>query len=153
MTIIVTGVAGFIGYHVSKTLLERGESIIGIDIINDYYDPDLKRNRLEELKKLDGDFQFLHIDFADYVLLKNSLQPLSFDRIIHLGAQAGVRYSIENPHAYIRANIMGHINLLEIARHNEVKHIVYASSSSVYGSKSLGSPRYGALDVHRKYFK
>ena len=134
--ILVTGVAGFIGYHVATALLAQGEAVIGIDSINDYYDPKLKHDRLAELAKMRGDFTFLHCDFADDIALENELKPHMFDRIVHLGAQPGVRYSIENPRAYVKANLVGHLNILELARNRRVAHMVYASSSSVYGQNA-----------------
>lgn len=135
MTVLVTGVAGFIGYHVARALLGRGDSVIGIDNLNPYYDPRLKEDRLAELGKLNsGDFRFVKADFSDHEALERAVAEAAIDRIIHLGAQAGVRYSIENPRAYISANIAGHLNILELARHRGVGHLVYASSSSVYGS-------------------
>lgn len=134
MTTIVTGAAGFIGFHVSKRLMERGERVVGVDIVNDYYDPQLKRDRLSHLRDRHGDaFSFLELDFADYESLSRGLEGVDFEGIVHLGAQAGVRYSIENPHAYARSNLIGHLNLLEIGRHRGASHLVYASSSSVYG--------------------
>jgi UDP-glucuronate 4-epimerase len=133
---IVTGAAGFIGFHVCKRLLEAGERVIGIDVINDYYDPQLKQDRLSELEKLDGDFTFLQTDFADHEALDAALTGQLFDRIVHLGAQPGVRYSLENPRAYVQANLVGHLNMLELARHRGVAHMVYASSSSVYGQNA-----------------
>ena len=134
MTTLVTGAAGFIGFHVAKRLMMRGDSVIGIDSVNDYYDPCLKEARLGELRKLNrGSFQFERVDFSDHDALDRSLADREFDRIIHLGAQAGVRYSIDNPRAYVQSNLVGHINLLEIARHRGSSHFVYASSSSVYG--------------------
>lgn len=137
MAILVTGAAGFIGYHVSRRLLERGEQVIGIDNLNPYYDPRLKQDRLAELRRMEtGRFDFHQLDFADGETLDQALAPLEFDRIVHLGAQAGVRYSLENPRAYIAANVMGHLNLLEVARHRAVRHFVYASSSSVYGGNT-----------------
>lgn len=136
MTILVTGAAGFIGFSVIAQLIDRGEKIVGIDNLNDYYDPKLKEDRIAHLDSLGGEFQFIKVDFSDDEALENALKYIEFDRIIHLGAQAGVRYSIENPRAYIRANIMGHINLLELARHRKTQHMVYASSSSVYGSNT-----------------
>jgi len=136
MTTLVTGAAGFIGYSLTRCLLERGEAVIGVDIVNDYYDPQLKEARLAELAKLGGDFRLLRLDFADYAALSAGLAHESFDKIAHLGAQAGVRYSIENPHAYVQSNLVGHLNLLEIARHRGVAHMVYASSSSVYGGNT-----------------
>jgi UDP-glucuronate 4-epimerase len=132
MTILVTGTAGFIGYHVSRLLLERGEDVVGIDNLNDYYDPALKEARLAALPATNR-FRFIKVDFADHAALEAALAGIAFDRIVHLGAQAGVRYSIDNPRAYVTANLSGHLNLLEIARHRGVRHCVYASSSSVYG--------------------
>ena len=132
MTILVTGAAGFIGHHVASALLARGETVVGIDNLNDYYDPRLKENRLAALPDT-GAFRFLRVDFADHVALDQALAGIDFDRIVHLGAQAGVRYSIDNPRAYVTANLAGHLNILELARHRQVRHCVYASSSSVYG--------------------
>ncbi len=133
MTTLITGAAGFIGYHLAGALLARGEQVIGIDIVNDYYDPKLKRDRMADLKARHGNgITFLELDFADFAGLKEGLEPLRFDRVAHLGAQAGVRYSIENPHAYVQSNLVGHVNMLEIARARQVP-MVYASSSSVYG--------------------
>ncbi|MFL6859025.1 MAG: GDP-mannose 4,6-dehydratase [Allosphingosinicella sp.] len=132
MPTIVTGAAGFIGFHTSRRLLERGDAVIGLDCVNDYYDPGLKRARLAELATHEG-FRFLELDFADNETLTRALDGLDFDRIVHLGAQAGVRYSIENPHAYVHSNLVGHLNMIEVARHRKVRHFVYASSSSVYG--------------------
>ena len=137
MTALVTGAAGFIGYHVARRLLERGERVIGIDNLNDYYDPRLKQDRLEALRGLNsGEFAFHKVDFADHEALAHTLDPLDFDRIVHLGAQAGVRHSLENPRAYVSANLMGHLNLLELARQRRSGHLVYASSSSVYGGNA-----------------
>ena len=133
MTILVTGAAGFIGYSLSRRLIERGERVVGIDNLNDYYDVSLKQARLAELATLGGDFRFLKVDFADHEELKAALSDLEFEKIAHLGAQAGVRYSIANPHAYVQANLVGHLNIMEIARHRSLEHMVYASSSSVYG--------------------
>src|SRR5688572_24859849 len=134
MTLLVTGAAGFIGSHVAMELLGRGEQVIGIDNLNDYYDPKLKQARLDRLKAAHGNaFTFEKVDFGDQEALEAFAKPHRFDRIVHLGAQAGVRYSLVNPQAYVRANLMGQINMLELARHGEVGHFVYASSSSVYG--------------------
>jgi UDP-glucuronate 4-epimerase len=133
MTILVTGAAGFIGFHLAEHLLARGERVTGIDIINDYYDPQLKRDRLATLKARHGDaFTFIQTDFADNKVLDAALEDVEIERIAHLGAQAGVRYSIDNPRAYVQSNLVGHLNLLEIARGRGVP-MVYASSSSVYG--------------------
>jgi UDP-glucuronate 4-epimerase len=134
MAILVTGAAGFIGYHVARALLAQGQSVIGIDNINDYYDPRLKRDRLTELGKLNpGSFRFEKVDFADHDALDAAVAAAEFDSIVHLGAQAGVRYSIDNPRAYLRSNLAGHLNMMELARYRRSSHFVYASSSSVYG--------------------
>ena len=132
MSILITGAAGFIGYHVARTLLARGENVTGIDNLNPYYDPRLKEARLAELAK-SANFRFVRTDFSDHEALEAALANMEFDRIVHLGAQAGVRYSMDNPRAYVSANLAGHLNMLEIARHRGVRHLVYASSSSVYG--------------------
>ena len=133
MTILVTGAAGFIGHAVTRALMARGDTVFGIDNLNDYYDPQLKRDRLADLDRLaSGSFSFAQLDFADNVALDEALGRRDIERIVHLGAQAGVRYSLENPRAYIRSNVAGHLNLLEVARHRAVP-MVYASSSSVYG--------------------
>ncbi|WP_166041575.1 NAD-dependent epimerase [Sphingosinicella sp. YJ22] len=136
MTVLVTGAAGFIGHTVARRLLDRGDTVIGIDNVNDYYDPQLKRNRLARLGEYQERFRFLELDFADWGALSDGLRGLDFDRIVHLGAQAGVRYSIENPHAYVHSNLVGHLNLAEVARHRGSSHLVYASSSSVYGGNT-----------------
>ena len=134
MALLVTGVAGFIGSSVAMALLERGEQVVGIDNLNDYYDPKLKLARIERLKSAHGNaFTFKKVDFGDQEALQASAEPHRFDRIVHLGAQAGVRYSLVNPQAYVRSNLMGQINMLELARNRQVGHFVYASSSSVYG--------------------
>jgi len=135
--VLVTGCAGFIGFSVARKLLERGDEVIGIDNLNDYYQVSLKEDRREELLRLGGDrFRFFHTDFSDFGALTETLGNLVVDEIIHLGAQAGVRYSIENPHAYVQANLVGHLNILELARSRHLRHTVYASSSSVYGGNS-----------------
>src|SRR3982751_1182497 len=134
MAVLVTGAAGFIGSSTSRALLERGEEVVGIDNLNDYYDPALKQARLDRLAEDFGArFRFERVDFADADALRGLADANGFDRIIHLGAQAGVRYSIENPEAYVRSNLVGHCNMLELARQRRPKHFVYASSSSVYG--------------------
>jgi UDP-glucuronate 4-epimerase len=134
MAFLVTGAAGFIGFHVAARLMDRGESVVGIDNVNDYYCTRLKRARVEELTRRFGPrYRFIEVDFADAGELTNALAGVKFDRIVHLGAQAGVRYSIENPQAYVQSNLVGHVNLLELARHRGSSHLVYASSSSVYG--------------------
>ena len=136
MTVLVTGVAGFIGFSLARRLLDRGEEVIGIDNLNDYYDPQLKRKRLAVLGEFHDRFRFIQLDFANWDALASGLSGLDFDKIVHLGAQAGVRYSIENPHAYVHSNLVGHVNLAEIARHRGSSHLVYASSSSVYGGNT-----------------
>ena len=137
MHALVTGAAGFIGAAVSQRLLGLGYTVTGIDNLNDYYDVRLKRDRLAQLTDTGGKaFRFLSVDFAEMAALEMAIGSTRFDRIIHLGAQAGVRYSLENPAAYIRSNLVGHANILEIARRREIPHTVYASSSSVYGDRS-----------------
>jgi len=134
MTILVTGAAGFIGFHLARRLLERGETVLGIDNVNDYYSVQLKRDRLEtQARDYPETFRFIETDFADNAALAKALEGEEFGKIVHLGAQAGVRYSIENPHAYIQSNLVGHLNIMELARHRKAPHLVYASSSSVYG--------------------
>jgi UDP-glucuronate 4-epimerase len=134
MNILVTGVAGFIGSSVARRLMERGDRVVGIDNLNDYYDVSLKEARLTGLRRDFGNaFAFERVDFSDNSALTDVAMRHDFDRIIHLGAQAGVRYSIENPAAYIQANLVGHANMLELARQRQSSHMVYASSSSVYG--------------------
>lgn len=132
MKVLVTGAAGFIGSALSERLVNRGDSVIGIDNLNDYYSVRLKEDRLARLMSRDG-FQFQKVDFSESQVLEDALERFEFERIVHLGAQAGVRYSIDNPRAYVRSNLAGHLNLLEIARNRCTEHLVYASSSSVYG--------------------
>ncbi|NIY46738.1 NAD-dependent epimerase [Cedecea colo] len=132
MKFLVTGAAGFIGFHVSERLLAAGHQVIGIDNLNDYYDVNLKLARLDLLKP-HSRFQFEKIDLADRSAMEQLFAIQQFDRVIHLAAQAGVRYSIDNPHAYADSNLTGHLNVLEGCRHNKVGHLLYASSSSVYG--------------------
>ena len=134
MKILVTGAAGFIGHHVAVRLLSRGDEVVGIDNFNDYYSVSLKRDRDSKLRRdHGGGFTSIETDFADAEGLERALDGVEFDRIVHLGAQAGVRYSIENPRAYVQSNLVGHLNLMEIARGRASEHLVYASSSSVYG--------------------
>jgi len=137
MTILVTGAAGFIGYHVSQRLLARGDQVIGVDNLNDYYDVQLKKARLARLQAQSG-FSLRQVDISDFEALKTSLSDIGpISGIVHLAAQAGVRYSLTNPHAYLQANLAGHLNMLEIARHKDgLDHMVYASSSSVYGGNT-----------------
>ncbi|MBB4616782.1 NAD-dependent epimerase/dehydratase family protein [Sphingomonas abaci] len=132
--VLVTGAAGFIGYHVADRLAARGERVIGIDDFNAYYDPRLKRARVADLAARHGErVTMLPVDFADDRALAEALAGETFDRIVHLGAQPGVRHSIDHPMAYARANLVGHLAMLELARQRRVRHLVYASSSSVYG--------------------
>jgi len=148
MKILITGTAGFIGFHLARKLLERGDEVIGLDNINDYYDINLKYDRLKETgiekgeieegklvqsKKYIG-YQFIKLDLVEKDKVLELFREEKFDKVVHLAAQAGVRYSIENPWAYIESNIYGHLSILEACRHNKIKHLVYASSSSVYGS-------------------
>jgi UDP-glucuronate 4-epimerase len=133
--IFVTGAAGFIGFHVSKRLLERGETIVGIDNLNDYYDPALKLARLDILRKFER-FEFVRADIADRAAIDELFARHKPQRVVHLAAQAGVRYSLTNPHAYTESNITGFLNILEGCRHHAVEHLVYASSSSVYGANT-----------------
>jgi len=133
--IFVTGAAGFIGFHVSKRLLERGEEVVGIDNLNDYYDPALKLARLEILRKFER-FEFVRADIADRAAMEALFAQHKPQRVVHLAAQAGVRYSLTNPHVYTESNITGFLNILEGCRHHGVEHLVYASSSSVYGANT-----------------
>src|SRR5688500_7839562 len=133
MTTLVTGAAGFIGYHVSERLLARGDRVIGLDNVNDYYSVALKRARLADLGRRHNGFEFLEIDFADNEALLGATGGRDFDRIVHLGAQAGVRYSIAHPRAYVHSHLVGHLNMLALARGRRSSHFVYASASSVYG--------------------
>ena len=132
-TILVTGAAGFIGMHVSSLLMAEGQRVVGIDNLNGYYDPNLKQSRLDCLEKTEGSFEFRKIEIADREAMADLFAEVKPDRVVHLAAQAGVRYSIENPHAYVDSNLVGFMNILEGCRHEKVKHLVYASSSSVYG--------------------
>jgi UDP-glucuronate 4-epimerase len=135
MKFLVTGAAGFIGFHTSQYLLDRGDTVIGVDNLNDYYDPSLKEARLSQLKNNDK-FHFHKIDIIDKDAIDDIFKSESPERVIHLAAQAGVRYSLENPYAYLDSNITGFMNILEACRHNPVKHLVFASSSSVYGANT-----------------
>lgn len=135
MKILVTGAVGFIGMHVARLLLQRGEEVVGIDNLNDYYDPRLKAARLECLAPFPS-FRFVRMDVADSTAMAELFAGERFDRVIHLAAQAGVRYSLTNPQAYIQSNLVGFGNVLEGCRHNSVEHLVYASSSSVYGANT-----------------
>ena len=137
MSILVTGAAGFIGFHTIRRLLGRGEDVVGIDNLNDYYPVQLKLDRLGELRDIGtGSFTFVRADFTDPDALQQSLRGHEVRRIVHLGAQAGVRYSLQNPHSYVHSNVTGTLNVLEGCRHNGVEHLVYASTSSVYGANT-----------------
>ena len=133
--VLVTGAAGFIGFHVAQRLLRDGRTVVGLDIVNEYYDPKLKEARLELLQQ-DARFSLVRIDLTDRASIKSLFAQYRFPVVIHLAAQAGVRYSLEHPHAYVDANMEGFINVLEGCRHNECGHLLFASSSSVYGSNT-----------------
>ncbi len=135
MNCLVTGVAGFIGFHLSKRLLERGDSVVGLDNLNEYYDVNLKKARLRQLEGKPG-FDFIQVDLADRKGMERVFSEKKFDYVINMPAQAGVSYSLTNPPAYINSNIVGFINILEGCRHARVKHLVFASSSSVYGANT-----------------
>ncbi|MGH9440054.1 MAG: NAD-dependent epimerase/dehydratase family protein, partial [Terriglobia bacterium] len=136
MKILVTGCAGFIGYHLCRSLLERGDEVTGFDSLNSYYDVSLKKARLAQI---DGHprFRFILLDLADRQRAARVFQEGKFDKVLHLAAQAGVRHSLKDPYAYADANLLGFLNVLEGCRQSEVKHLVFASSSSVYGANTL----------------
>ncbi len=133
--VLVTGAAGFIGFHVAQRLLSNGRRVVGLDVLNNYYDPNLKEARLEILKR-HPNFTFAKLDLTDRAATKSLFAQHRFPAVIHLAAQAGVRYSLEHPHAYTDANVEGFVNVLEGCRHNACKHLVFASSSSVYGANT-----------------
>ena len=135
MKILVTGAAGFIGMHVSQLLLARGDTVVGLDNLNDYYDPQLKHDRLARLTP-HANFSFVRMDVADRDGMAALFATSKFDRVVHLAAQAGVRYSLQNPQAYVDSNVVGFMNVLEGCRHHQVQHLAYASSSSVYGGNT-----------------
>jgi len=140
MRVLVTGNAGFIGFHTANRLLERGDSVVGLDVVNDYYDPAIKHARLAVLDEVaarsTGEYRFHRADLADRNAVEACFADGPFDRVIHLAAQAGVRYSLENPHAYVESNLIGFVNILEACRYAKTPHLVYASTSSVYGANT-----------------
>ena len=140
MKILVTGNAGFIGFHAAKFLLERGNDVVGFDCVNDYYDPSLKEARLKLLETIalrsSGKYEFIRDNLANLASVNSCFKKHKFDRVIHLAAQAGVRYSLENPHSYVESNIIAFTNILEACRHHNVPHLTYASTSSVYGANT-----------------
>lgn len=133
--ILLTGAAGFIGYHLAERLLDRGDQVVGVDNLNPYYDVKLKEARLERLQASPG-FDFRHVEIADRGAMAELFAEVQAPAVVHLAAQAGVRYSLENPHAYVESNLVGFMNVLEGCRHEGVEHLVYASSSSVYGANT-----------------
>ena len=135
MKILITGAAGFIGFYVARRLLAQGHSVVGIDNLNDYYAVALKEARLKQLQGQPG-FRFERLDLADSAAITALFARAGFTHVVHLGAQAGVRYSLQNPHAYINSNVTGFLNILEGARYSSLEHLVYASSSSVYGTNT-----------------
>jgi UDP-glucuronate 4-epimerase len=135
MKMLVTGAAGFIGFHTAKMLLSRGDEVVGIDNMNSYYDPALKAARLEILER-QPNFRFARLDIADRAAIEATFERERFQRVVHLAAQAGVRHSIEHPHAYIDSNVTGFLHIIEGCRRNDVEHLVYASTSSVYGANT-----------------
>ncbi len=135
MKLLVTGAAGFIGFHTARLLLERGDEVVGLDNLNPYYDPALKVARLDILRGYPR-FRFVQADLADHAAMETLFRAGRFQRVVHLAAQAGVRYSLENPHAYVQSNIVGFLEVIEGCRHTQVEHLVYASTSSVYGANT-----------------
>ena len=140
MRVLVTGAAGFIGFHTAAALLRRGDHVVGFDVVNDYYDPALKEARLHQLvslaRELGAHFEFIRADLADASAVDACFETHLFDQVIHLAAQAGVRYSLENPRSYVASNIVGFTNVLEACRHHKIAHLTYASTSSVYGGNT-----------------
>ena len=140
MKVLVTGNAGFIGFHVAKRLMERGDTVVGFDVVNAYYDPSLKEARLklleETARQTNAGYEFVRADLADREVVDVCFKSHDFDRVIHLAAQAGVRHSIENPHDYVQSNLVAFTNILEACRHHQIPHLTYASTSSVYGANT-----------------
>lgn len=131
-TLLITGAAGFIGFHLTKRLLDSGDRVLGVDDLNDYYNVELKRARLTQLEALEG-FTFLHADIADRARMAEVFREHAFDVVVNLAAQPGVRHSLKNPHSYVNSNVVGFLNIIEGCRHSGTKHLIFASSSSVYG--------------------
>ncbi|MDQ0317387.1 NAD-dependent epimerase [Amorphus orientalis] len=140
MKVLVTGTAGFIGFHTAKRLLERGDTVVGFDSVNDYYDPEIKEARLGVLddvaRRTNAGYSFVRANLADRAAVEACFEEHAFDRVIHLAAQAGIRYSLINPHAYVESNLVGFANMIEACRHASVPHLTYASTSSVYGANT-----------------
>lgn len=157
MKVLVTGNAGFIGFHTATRLLERGDTVVGFDVVSDYYDPALKEARLKALdhkaRTLDGDYHFIRANLADQSAVEQCFAQHRFDRVIHLAAQPGVRYSITNPRAYVESNIVAFVNVLEACRHQKVPHLTYASTSSVYGANTrIPSSEHGDADHPLQFY-
>src|ERR1700754_3911287 len=140
MRILITGNAGFIGFHTAARLLQRGDSVVGVDVVNDYYSPEIKESRLQILEQTalqsTGEYRFHRVNLADPAAVRSCFSDGPFDRVIYLAAQAGVRYSLENPHVYVESNIIAFTNILEACRYAKVGHLTYASTSSVYGANT-----------------
>ena len=140
LKILVTGTAGFVGFHTAKRLLERGDSVVGFDVVNDYYDPTIKEARLkilaETAAKFGSEYHFIRANLADKQAVDHCFKQHAFDRVIHLAAQAGVRYSLINPGAYVESNLLAYTNIIEACRHHQTPHLTYASTSSVYGGNT-----------------
>jgi UDP-glucuronate 4-epimerase len=155
--LLLTGAAGFIGFHTARALLERGDEVVGLDNLNAYYDPNLKSARLAILER-EPRFRFVMIDVSDRAAMQELFEREKFQRVVHLAAQAGVRYSIQNPHVYVATNITGFLHVLEGCRQTQVEHLVYASTSSVYDRiailhrvRAVGQARHGVVLVHEKH--
>ena len=153
MRVLVTGAAGFIGFHVSRRLMARGDNVVGFDLVNDYYDPALKEARLRVLHDAPGEFTLVRANLADGKEVNRAFGGGRFDRVIHLAAQAGVRYSLENPYAYVESNLIAFTNILEACRHAGVPHLTYASSSSVYGANTrMPFSEHDGVDHPRQFY-
>ena len=157
MKVLVTGNAGFIGFHVARRLIERGDEVVGFDVVNDYYDPSLKEARLALLDETAGNpggrYRFIRANLADHAAVEACFADHAFDRVIHLAAQVGVRYSLENPRSYVESNLIGFTNILEACRHAGVAHLTYASTSSVYGANTkMPSSEHGPADHPLQFY-